>query len=163
MKICIKRKGRVLISLKNRTMRFEWLENIRFIQEEITIYLQSFNSCPYWPHNSQGRGWFGTNSSLKISLASSSSANKIPYLIMLKLVSWVASPSMIKSASAPHKQWTVSGLWDGLARCFRMKSMILCSPSPGAFASDKITCKNKCMLHFEMWFLHKSTTQLGRE
>lgn len=84
---------------------------------------QSLISWPICPHKAQGRGLLGLNSSL----------------MMVKLGSWVARPSMIRSAarqtsvlivwnycrfqaavfeglpSAPHRQWWVLGSWWGWA------------------------------------------------
>jgi len=54
---------------------------------------------PICPQMSQGFGWLGLNSSR----------------IMVKLGSCVASPNIIKSASAPHRQCWVLGSWSGCA------------------------------------------------
>ena len=73
------------------------------------------------------------------------------YLMIVKFGSWVARPSMMRSASAPQSTCCVLGSWFGAALCFLRsgrsmlctlpvvyltKSMILCSPSPGTLASE---------------------------
>mmetsp|Transcript_16819 Transcript_16819/g.54780 ORF Transcript_16819/g.54780 Transcript_16819/m.54780 type:complete len:202 (-) Transcript_16819:744-1349(-) len=64
----------------------------------------------------------------------------------LKWVSCVIMPSMIRSASSPYMQWRVASGEAASARASRMKSMILCSPSPGTSAPEKITVGPCC--HF---------------
>mmetsp|Transcript_70792 Transcript_70792/g.163665 ORF Transcript_70792/g.163665 Transcript_70792/m.163665 type:complete len:220 (+) Transcript_70792:2018-2677(+) len=59
--------------------------------------------------------------------------------MMEKWASCVASPSMIKSASAPYRRCLMFGSYSGCARCNRMNCMILCSPSLGTFASERMT------------------------
>ena len=65
-------------------------------------------------------------------------------LRMTKRGSWVASPSMMRSASRPYRQWRVVGFQPGRPRCSRTYDMILCSPSPGTFASESMTCQATC-------------------
>lgn len=63
------------------------------------------------------------------------------YLIIKNLGSWVAKANIIKSASAPYMQWDWFKEYSFDALSCRMKSIILCSPSPGQFASEKTTIK----------------------